>query len=457
MGSNSKAKPRAFAFTPLKILGIEDTEDGGLRLTVEAVRPGPVNQFNVTEEFIDATLEKWVGQHVVATHDTNARLDLVHGEITSARKHAETKALIFEIDINKTSATMIENIRKKRAAVSIGANDPILSVDPETSPAPWDVIDATPNHLMITRKDEQAQPNAQILQIHATMGDALADLYNVGNLNANKVSRFGDFLLANILQMVHDDRSREMIEAQLIEVAKITPEKLASLLSGDALPNLEEIRAFAKILWADIETMLIVAEASGADFSTSESTDSDVEAPHLDDPEKDREAHAEDVASSLPKTAEEIAAAQLKLQSKEAQDTQAMTKELEARIVALEAENATLKVSLAEVEKDRDKIQATFDATVVAGLEVEVHEIEASMGKQENELTKLDGKSVDEARTALLNAHRAFKANPPQKKPKVPVTRPPLSASAAPARKQLRPLFARADPWGDVAEGETTQ
>jgi len=562
---DSNSSTRAFSFAPLRIFGIEETKGGGLKATVEAVRPGPVNQFNVLEKFIDATMEKWSGVDLVTTHDTQARVDVVAGTITAARKDPETKALLLDIETDPDTELgrhVAAQIRKGRAAVSIGAHDPVLATDPETTDPPWDVLDGTPDHLMVTRQGHQAQKSAQILEIHASIGDALASLYGVegeevnaaldhnsevadteppwgdvdktklplvafvpdapgtdenakstwkfphhwvdngsgeddngvftegdlflhkGGLNAAwsaaQGGRSGEKASAEVIAhltahrkalgldgedgeetdmegvdhpqaanralnrmlkkaidaLVKNDTTRADVVEQMARAAGIGASTVNKIIEGKIkCPPLARLRAFARVLKISFDSIKRAGTSDGCPY--------DAEAALI--------RHLQETGDINGASFEDLSL--ITLQGGNSQETNDMsTKELEETMKTLEAENASLKAEAKELAAARDDLKAQIEAAEIADLVSKTQDIEASMGKKKNELTKVEGLTLDGARAAYVGSLEAFHKNPPKVAPRVQAVSQKMSGSEN-LPKKLRPLFAR----GTIAQVETEE
>lgn len=429
---------------PAAVRGVEELKDGRLRATIEMVRPNVrINQFMPKPEFIANTAERWAGVDIVSTHEHGARFDVVAGLVESVVTEKGTGALVAKVLTNLTSKgkDLAVMIKDGRVSWSIGATDPVLGVDPTETPEPWDVVDATPNHLMATRLDHQAQPDAQTREIHAT-GDVAKLIKAAGHLDEEeeeveasahippgKAGGFARFLFATISRMVGQDQSQPDIEGRLVEVAGITTERLAALMIGSEMPTLPELRAFSLVLWAGLEDLMVNAEAAGMDFG-----DIEVEA-------QDDEVQA---ILSSPRVRARIRS--ITLQGAKAPGTIEAKMKDDEKQKKLEAEIESLKGKLEESSADRDKLVNANEEREHATLVAEIHTVEAKMGKEENDLTDFKGKSLEDVRAAHAKIHVDFVANPPKAKAKVPVEGSFGKADPRDAPTERPNLFGRQGP-----------
>lgn len=174
----------------LRLNGLKESEDGTLTVPVEVVRPGRINNFNATKELVDDLVVQG-GAVLVDDHeaDTDGIATHIGGIIEGSVREEGTDALVgnlrtFNDPKGQHFASLIREHRKSLAAggppivaLSVGVKKPRLAdgVNPEAgSEPPWDAIGGKWDHVMLTRADYQAQPDAGI---RATLSDALDDYF----------------------------------------------------------------------------------------------------------------------------------------------------------------------------------------------------------------------------------------------------------------------------------------
>ncbi len=412
----------------LRINGLKALEDGTVTIPIEVVRPGQVNAFEVMPELINA-LAAQPGADLVDDHeaDIDGKATHIGGAIEHPFIEQGTGALMaqlrtFDTPLGKDFAGLIkEHVKSVKAggreivANSVGVRDVHLleGIDPSTHEGLLPAVGGQWDHVMLTRANYQAQPNAGI---RATLGDALADAFAIRGTHGHLSQK----LTAAVINSTFDKNPRSQVIADMAEIGGVTTVEIETYLAGTALPTLEQLIGFSMILWLDLTDLIVAAWADGVpknveatDFSKAAATITKMQA-HRKTPDTLKSGGSDDGSAMS-----DIDDLKAQLAEKNA--------EVEKLTAKAEKDTADQTESLTAITKERDALQTAKDDVEKATLIATIEGIHKKLDTDVPDVKREDGTKVElaeatieEVRAVEITALRAINTNSPRKIDGVP-------------------------------------